>query len=135
MWPLWVIICLTVVVIILVIFCFYYFGGEVETLPSKKDLAKPITPKIMVTFTEENTPILHSYCTENTCGGELVCDMVSHRCRKPEGSQCAGDVDCVSGLQCRNWRCVTADVLNTSTESEGEDVRKPSAKKVHWVEV
>lgn len=61
-------------------------------------------------------PTLHSLCSSNqslcdtfpcvtNCGGDLICDPLSSRCKKQLYGSCSSHVDCQSGLFCHNWVC------------------------------
>lgn len=56
-------------------------------------------------------PTIHAHCSSaDVCGGDLVCDIASRRCKKMEGGDCAQDVDCAKGLQCVEWHCRTIEI-------------------------
>lgn len=51
-------------------------------------------------------PTMHARCHKDTpCGGDLICDDSCYRCKKGVDGDCAGDVDCQTGLHCHQWKC------------------------------
>lgn len=83
---------------------------------------------------DPNYPTIHSTCGENTtCGGDLVCDISSRRCKKKEGGDCAENIDCDYNLHCFNWKCVsnptTVDYIDDTVSSEK---KHEQLKNVHW---
>lgn len=82
-------------------------------------------------------PTIHARCKMNSaCGGDLVCDLNCHRCKKQAYGDCASDVDCESGLHCVNWQCV--DSVPDMPVSETSDIQDGNptddAKSVRWRE-
>lgn len=100
--------------------------------------SSPSVPQDPKESKEANHPTIHARCRENsTCGGDLVCDTNCRRCKKKEGGACAIDVDCESGLQCRNWICAPTEVgapISDSLKSSPnvEHNKQSDTKKVHW---
>ena len=63
---------------------------------------------------------IHSRCNSHSpCDGELVCDNLTGRCKKPLSGICATDVDCKTGLFCVGWKCSELD-------------KKSTFKRVRW---
>jgi len=92
----WILLILLAIIVIIIL-CFYNYN---------------IDP---------NIPTIHAQCHENnSCGGDLTCDTICHRCKKKIGGNCAGDVDCETGLRCINWKCSLSDKV------------KPEEKHVKW---
>ena len=93
---------------------------------------------------ETNYPTVHARCrSDSTCGGDLICDMNCNRCRKKIGGNCSADMDCESGLRCREWKCTRVKELKElkelkeSDEPKLEEHGKPhinDSKGVHWDE-
>lgn len=77
---------------------------------------------------------MHSKCNrDNSCGGDLTCDIISHRCKKQLGGDCSSDVDCQTGLYCNNWKCSShAGELNFDQISDINPVKSSLKNKVHW---
>lgn len=90
-----------------------------------------------------NIPTIHVYCSNsdqcngincvNDCGSDLVCDKISSRCKKTLGGNCSTDVDCKTGLVCRNWKCIN-DNIDVPTENFDIElnVNKKHNKSVKW---
>lgn len=82
-------------------------------------------------FKDTTDPIIHSQCnSNNSCGSELVCDLISNRCKKALGGDCSTDVDCQTGLYCVNWKCT--DNLKSSNENNITINKNKTNKKVQW---
>jgi hypothetical protein len=90
-----VIIILLILLLIFIALIFWWYSDYVNNII--KD--EPVTPVMPI-------PTLHAKCGESSsCGGELVCDRSSHRCKQSQGGNCSNDVDCIPGLYCNNWIC------------------------------
>lgn len=77
-------------------------------------------------------PTIHSKCKDtSSCGGDLICDTICHRCKKRIGGNCSSDIDCESGLLCKNWICVSSN-NNISNDIALSPKSKHSSKRVHW---
>lgn len=81
-------------------------------------------------------PTIHARCQKNSvCGGDLVCDLNCHRCKKQAYGDCASDVDCESGLLCVNWQCVDGTHSTfDSNVSELTHIHTDDTKSVRWRE-
>lgn len=83
-----------------------------------------------------NYPTIHSSCSNNnSCGGDLICDIKCNRCKKKIGGNCSGDVDCETGLICHNWICTDKKPFHDNISSEAFDQLHSSnikKKNVHW---
>lgn len=80
-------------------------------------------------------PTIHARCQSSlTCGGDMICDLNCHRCRKQLGGDCANDVDCEFGLRCRNWKCGQDDPESSKT-IEPAKVTKTPGKTVRWADI
>ncbi len=120
------------IILILIMFLLLFIIYRISLRPSQKLPKIPSykTPEIPNRSSENRSiPTLHSRCREATCGGTLICDTQSHRCKQCLGGPCSTTTDCVSGLVCENWRC-----QNSKIEDLGiVDVKpKSSHKKVTW---
>lgn len=87
---------------------------------------------------EESEPIptMHARCQNATsCGGDLICDVHCHRCKKQIGGDCSSDIDCESNLRCQDWRCVNnlQEILLDSSnyESNYESNHKSNHESNH----
>jgi hypothetical protein len=108
-------------------------------------------------YSNREPPTIHARCNENTsCGGDLTCDINCRRCKKRQGGDCAGDVDCETGLVCHQWKCMPPQDLQshhvpetnphekqpTFTQSTNYDIertyipetRQKKHHRVHWNE-
>ena len=103
------------IVLLMLLYYIYYYWHHTSSV--NKDIS-----------TDDIIPTLHAKCNEIGCGGELVCDRISHRCRQPLGGQCANTIDCVHGLYCNNWIC-SADNLSDSVDM----ISTPVTTKSHIV--
>lgn len=65
----------------------------------------------------EDIPTIHARCRNDIpCGGDLICDLQCKRCKSQINGNCSGDVDCESGLQCHNWKCVPQESIAISED-------------------
>lgn len=75
-------------------------------------------------------PTIHARCqSSSSCGGDLVCDLNCHRCKKKLGGDCSNDLDCESDLHCHNWKCISdppSSLIDVSSP------KKHSSKGVKW---
>lgn len=93
---LWVTLLIIVIIVLVVVWC-------ISDTPHPD---VPQEPNISESLNFHEYPTIHSRCgTSDVCGGDLVCDVSSRRCKKTEGGNCAQDVDCAHGLHCVNWIC------------------------------
>ena len=84
--------------------------------------------------TDDIIPTLHAKCNKTRCGGELVCDQTSSRCRQILDHPCADDVDCVHGLHCINWIC-TNKSINSKIEVKPELPQlTPKPSTIKWAD-
>ena len=90
---------------------------------------------------EIEIPTLHAQCHPNkSCGGDMTCDITCHRCKQSVDGDCASDVDCEAGLQCREWKCVSIPLEFTSIRrSESPDIpvlfeSGESSRRISWQE-
>jgi hypothetical protein len=120
---LWVILILVAIVAIFLLWWFSNFTPEVDDIES------------------EFHPTIHARCQSNsTCGGDLICDLNCHRCRKQSGGDCANDVDCEFGLQCHDWKCSPVDEPKISdapskSSNKGDKERPKRNKSVRWADI
>ena len=68
---------------------------------------------------------MHIKCTVDSECGSLVCDEISHRCKKKIGENCAMDIDCKNGY-CNNWKC------DKSPGKIVQEIKEKTASKVHF---
>ena len=112
----WIIIVLIVVVVLLVVV--FFFPPPDPPIEDEEEI---------------HYPTIHGRCSEsNICGGDLVCDRKSRRCRKPEGGNCAMDVDCQGNLRCINWRCQDSNPQIDHTDNADGSPPRSHDKVVHW---
>lgn len=115
---LWVVL---IIVAIIVLFLLWWISGNTQNLESNSEFG--------------SYPTIHARCKSSSmCGGDLVCDLNCHRCRKKLGGDCANDNDCESGLHCHNWRCVDDDVPPIDNPIDTTKVDTKEVKAVKWDE-
>ena len=114
-----IIILLVLILIAIIIWCRYYTHGSITH--NNTDI------------NDEVVPTLHAKCNEGLgCGGELVCDIGSHRCRQRQGGSCSDNVDCMAGLYCNNWVCSNDDNHDTNSIDNRHD--KKNNNHIKWVD-
>jgi hypothetical protein len=104
--------------------------------PAPPIIAAPAT----ITSSEESLsesivefPTMYAKCGNgNFCGGDLVCDVSSRRCKRTKGSDCASNVDCESNLRCVNWVCVAPNTPVFPTASTAQPTKSKKGKSVRW---
>jgi hypothetical protein len=112
-----------------------------KLLPNKSK-AIVTNNRVTISLVEiDDTPTLHGRCSENSCGGELICDLPSRACRQPLGGRCVNNVDCASGLYCQNWTCVNKKTPSSNNSSSNNSSSNNSSsnnskashdRTVHW---
>lgn len=84
---------------------------------------------------EPSYPTVHARCrSDSTCGGDLICDLNCNRCRKKIGGNCSADMDCESGLRCREWKCTRTKEPDNPKLEEHSKSHIYDSKGVHWDE-
>lgn len=80
-------------------------------------------------------PTIHNRCTaESTCGGDLVCDLKTKRCKKSLGGDCSTSVDCETGLVCYNWTCVHDSIEWNNDHNDNDKSKSKKKKSVKWID-
>lgn len=72
------------------------------------------------------------FCVKN-CGGDLICDTVSHKCKKKIDGTCSSTVDCQTGLICSDWKCISDTGINVDNPPVILN-SSSSQKHVRWTE-
>jgi hypothetical protein len=103
----WVILIVIVVIVLIAVwYVAWSLTSSVSELIGSDVSNSGITLDDSDTLNFHEYPTIHSRCSQiDVCGGDLVCDVASRRCKKAEGGACAQNVDCVKGLQCVEWIC------------------------------
>ena len=87
---------------------------------------------------EEDSSVIHAHCsTVNRCADGLVCDGRCGTCKQKPDGPCSGNVDCIEGYICHQWKCILpidACMVNDPKKTNNKETKKKSHKKVRWVD-
>jgi len=122
-----------ILILFLLFFYLYHSSYSPSLLSSDSITPIPLLSSDSINNDSDFHPTIHSKCNRSSsCGGNLICDSSSHRCKQQLNGPCSSSIDCHSDLICHNWSCVSPSNIQSSNISVGSHVSVSETKRVHW---
>lgn len=129
-------ILFSIIIICFLVLFWYFSPQEIAETPTSLEFVKIVdsdTETLPVVHNITHHPTIHSMCNQNSlCGGDLVCDINCHRCKKKVGGSCSSDIDCESHLICHNWICTSTQESDSYVVEPNHITPNKSTKNVQW---